>query len=161
MLDALRKLDWAPRSVHRKARAAALALREVESRSGGEASEAEVAQEMGVSLGDYQQILRDALGCQLLRFNESQDGEESQLDRLPDKGPDPEGLAMEESRRRSLAAAILELPERERLVIALYYYEELTLREIGEVLGVTESRVSQMHAKAALRLRSKLAAELD
>jgi RNA polymerase sigma factor for flagellar operon FliA len=143
--------------VHRKAREAALALREVESRLGGEASEADVAQQMGVSLADYQQILRDALGCQLLRFNESQDGEDSQLDRLPDKGPDPEGLAMEESRRRALAAATRELPERERLVLSLYYEQELNLKEIGAVLHVTESRVCQLHGQALLRLKALLA----
>ncbi len=77
------------------------------------------------------------------------------------EAPDPQAVFDTLERHQQISEAILALPERERLVIALYYYEELTLREIGEVLGVTESRVSQMHAKAALRLRSKLAAELD
>jgi RNA polymerase sigma factor FliA len=157
MLDALRKLDWAPRAVHRKARAAALALREVEARVGAEASDTEVAQQMGVPLSEYQQILRDALGCQLLRFSEGEDGEESQLDRLPDNAPDPEGLAVEESRRRALAAAVRELPERERLVLSLYYERELNLKEIGAVLHVTESRVCQLHGQALLRLKALLA----
>lgn len=157
MLDALRKLDWAPRSVHRKARAAALALREVEGRLGAEATEADVAEQMGVPLCEYQQILRDALGCQLLRLNDSEDGEGSQLDRVPDGSPDPEGLALEESRRRALAAAVLELPERERLVLSLYYEQELNLKEIGAVLKVTESRVCQLHGQALLRLKALLA----
>jgi RNA polymerase sigma factor FliA len=135
MLDALRKLDWAPRSVHRKARAA----------------------QMGVPLTEYQQILRDALGCQLLRLNDAEEGEDSQLDRLPDGSPDPEGLALEESRRRALAAAVLELPERERLVLSLYYEQELNLKEIGAVLKVTESRVCQLHGQALLRLKALLA----
>jgi RNA polymerase sigma factor for flagellar operon FliA len=157
MLDALRKLDWAPRSVHRKARAAALALREVEGRLGPEATEADVAAQMGVPLDEYQQILRDALGCQLLRLNDAEDGEDSQLDRLRDGSPDPEGLALEESRRRALAAAVLELPERERLVMSLYYEQELNLKEIGAVLKVTESRVCQLHGQALLRLKALLA----
>jgi len=81
---------------------------------------------------------------------------------VPDLGaPDPQVAIASSERHEQISEAILALPERERLVIALYYYEELTLREIGEVLGVSESRVSQMHTKAALRLRSKLAAELD
>src|SRR6202047_3819973 len=81
MLDALRKLDWAPRSVHRKARAAATALRAVEARLGAQATEADVAAQMGVPLGDYQRVLQDAVGCQLLRFHESDNGEDSTLDR--------------------------------------------------------------------------------
>ncbi len=157
MLDALRKLDWAPRSVHRKARAAALALREVEARLGAEVSEADVAAQMGVPLAEYQQILRDALGCQLLRLNDAQDGEDSQLDRLPDDAPDPEGVALEASRRRALAVAIGELPERERLVLSLYYEQELNLKEIGAVLKVSESRVCQLHGQSLLRLKAMLA----
>ena len=86
----------------------------------------------------------------------------SLLDTLPDRGaPDPQALVDQGELRDRIADAIAALPEREKLVIALYYYENLTLREIGEVLGVTESRVSQLHTKAVLRLRSKLGAELD
>jgi RNA polymerase sigma factor for flagellar operon FliA len=157
MLDALRKLDWAPRSVHRKARAAALALREVEARLGAEATETDVAVQMGVSLDEYQQILRDALGCQLLRLHEGDDGDGPALDRLPDGAPDPEGVALEESRRKAIATAIRALPERERLVLSLYYEQELNLKEIGVVLKVTESRVCQLHGQALLRLRALLA----
>ncbi len=157
MLDALRKLDWAPRSVHRKARAAALALREVEARLGAEANDSDVAAQMGVPLAEYQQILRDALGCQLLRLNDGEDGEDSSLDRLPDDAPDPEGVALEVSRRRALAGAIGELPERERLVLSLYYEQELNLKEIGAVLKVSESRVCQLHGQALLRLKAILA----
>jgi RNA polymerase sigma factor for flagellar operon FliA len=156
MLDALRKLDWAPRSVHRKARAAALALRDVEARLGTEASETDVAAQMGVPLTEYQQILRDALGCQLLRLNDTDDGEDSQLDRLQDDGLDPEGVALEASRRRVLANALRELPERERLMLSLYYEQELNLKEIGLVLKVSESRVCQLHGQALLRLKAIL-----
>jgi len=157
MLDALRKLDWAPRSVHRKARAAALALRQVESRLGAEATETDVAAQMGVSLGEYQHILHDALGCQVLRLHEGDDEDGSPLDRLPDGSPDPEGLALEESRRQAVARAVRALPERECLVLSLYYEQELNLKEIGTVLKVTESRVCQLHGQALLRLKALLA----
>jgi RNA polymerase sigma factor for flagellar operon FliA len=157
MLDALRKLDWAPRSVHRKARAAALALREVEARLGSAATEADVAAQMGVSLADYQRVLHDTLGCQLLHFNESNGSEDSPLDRVPDSSPNPEHLALDDSRRKAIAKAIEQLPEREQLVLSLYYERELNLKEIGAVLKVTESRVCQLHGQALLRLRALLA----
>jgi RNA polymerase sigma factor FliA len=155
MLDALRKLDWAPRSVHRKARAAAQALREIEALRGSEANETDVAAHMGVSLTEYQRIVQDTLGCQLLRLNDA-DGEESALDRLPDGAPNPEANALDESLRQAIIDAIQALPERERLVLSLYYEQELNLKEIGAVLKVTESRVCQLHGQALLRLRSQL-----
>ena len=155
MLDALRKLDWAPRSVHRKARAAAQALREVEALRGSEANEADVAAHMGVSLPEYQRIVQDTLGCQLLRLNDA-DGEESALDRLPDAAPDPEASALDASLREAIIEAIQALPERERLVLSLYYEQELNLKEIGVVLKVTESRVCQLHGQALLRLKAQL-----
>jgi RNA polymerase sigma factor for flagellar operon FliA len=155
MLDALRKLDWAPRSVHRKARAAAQALREVEVLRGGEANESEVAAHMGVSLAEYQRIIQDTLGCQLLRLNDA-DGEDSALDRLPDNAPNPEASALDDSLRQAIIDAIELLPERERLVLSLYYEQELNLKEIGAVLQVTESRVCQLHGQALLRLKSQL-----
>lgn len=157
MLDALRKLDWAPRSVHRKARAAAASLRAVEALRGGETTDTEVAAHMGVSLGDYHQILQESLSCQLLRLNDSEDGEESALDRLRHDGPDPLEETLDDSARRAVIAAIERLPERERLVLSLYYEQELNLKEIGAVLKVTESRVCQLHGQALLRLKSQLA----
>jgi RNA polymerase sigma factor for flagellar operon FliA len=155
MLDALRKLDWAPRSVHRKARAAAQALREVEALRGSEANEADVAAHMGVSLSEYQRIVQDTLGCQLLRLNDA-DGDDSALDRLPDGAPDPEASALDDSLRQAIIEAIQVLPERERLVLSLYYEQELNLKEIGAVLKVTESRVCQLHGQALLRLKAQL-----
>lgn len=156
MLDALRKLDWAPRSVHRKARAAAASLRAVEALRGGEASDAEVAAHLGVSISDYHQILQEALSCQLLRLNDGEDGEESALDRLRDNGPDPLEETVDDALRRAVVATIEKLPERERLVLSLYYEQELNLKEIGAVLKVTESRVCQLHGQALLRLKSQL-----
>jgi RNA polymerase sigma factor FliA len=157
MLDALRKLDWAPRSVHRKARAAAAALRAVEVRSGGDATDAEIAAQMNLSLGDYHRILQDSLGCQLLRLNDADEGEESTLDRLIDGARDPLGETLDQSLRQAIIDAIAALPERERLVLSLYYEQELNLKEIGAVLKVTESRVCQLHGQALLRLKARLA----
>ena len=156
MLDALRKLDWAPRSVHRKARAAAAAMRDVEARTGREASDADVAAQLGMPLEQYHGILQDALGCQLLRLNDSEDGEDSTLDRLPHDGPDPQGETLEEARRQAVTTAIRALPERERLVMSLYYSDGLNLKEIGAVLEVTESRACQLHGQALVRLKSQL-----
>jgi len=156
MLDALRKLDWAPRSVHRKARAAAAALRAVETERGAEASDAEVAAYMGVSLTEYHQILHESLSCQLLRLNDSTDGEGAPLDRLRADGADPFEETADNHARLAVAAAIERLPERERLVLSLYYERELNLKEIGAVLKVTESRVCQLHGQALLRLKSQL-----
>ncbi len=156
MLDALRKLDWAPRSVHRKARAAATAMREVELARSGEASDTEVAARMGVSLDEYHRIMLDAVGCQLLRLNDGEDGEDGTLERLADDGLDPLGEALDDSQRSAVVAEIERLPEREKLVLSLYYEQELTLKEIGAVLHVTESRVCQLHGQALVRLRSRL-----
>jgi RNA polymerase sigma factor for flagellar operon FliA len=156
MLDALRKLDWAPRSVHRKARAAAAAMRSVEARTGREASDADVAAQLGVSLGDYHGIIQDALGCQLLRLNDADDGEDSTLDRLAHDGPDPQAEVLDDSRRQAVINAIDRLPERERLVLSLYYEQELNLKEIGAVLKVTESRACQLHGQALVRLKGLL-----
>jgi RNA polymerase sigma factor for flagellar operon FliA len=111
---------------------------------------------MGITLQEYQHIVQDALGCQLLRLNDADDGEDSPLDRLPDGAPDPQGVALFDSLREAIMEAVNELPERERLVLSLYYEQELNLKEIGAVLKVTESRVCQLHGQALLRLKSRL-----
>ncbi|MGB8692223.1 MAG: RNA polymerase sigma factor FliA [Steroidobacteraceae bacterium] len=156
MLDALRKLDWAPRSVHRKAREAAVAIRSVEARTGREANDADVAAQLGVSISDYHGIIQDALGCQLLRLNDADDGEDSTLDRLAHAGPDPQAETLDDARRQAVVDAIARLPERERLVLSLYYEQELNLKEIGAVLKVTESRACQLHGQALVRLKGLL-----
>ncbi len=156
MLDGLRKLDWAPRSLHRKVRDAATAMREVESRTGRQASDADVAAQLGVPLEEYHRILQDALGCQLLRLNDAYDGEDSTLDRVPHEGPDPQVEALEDARREAVTTAIKALPERERLVLSLYCEQELNLKEIGAVLKVTESRACQLHGQALVRLKALL-----
>src|SRR5262245_22111 len=156
MLDALRKLDWAPRSVHRKARAAAAAMREIEAEFGREARDSEVAQRMGVSLDEYHRIMQDAASCRLSSLDDSNGDDDSPINRTADDGPDPFGHIADEGFRTALAAAIDELPERERMVMSLYYDDELNLKEIGAVLKVTESRVCQLHGQALVRLKARL-----
>lgn len=157
MLDALRKLDWAPRSVHRKARAAAQALREVENELGGEADESKVAARLGVPVAEYQRIVRDAAACRLLSLEDMTTPDGVVVEVPADPSADPFADVTDDAMRDALVAAIDRLPERERLVMSLYYEQELNLKEIGAVLGVTESRVCQLHGQALGRLRTKLA----
>jgi len=156
MLDALRKLDWAPRSVHRKARAAAQAVRELEAEFGREARDGEIAARMGVSLDEYHKITHDAASCRIASLDDSSGDEDSLLGRVEDETADPFADASDDGFRAALAQAIKELPERERLVMSLYYDDELNLKEIGAVLKVTESRVCQLHGQALVRLKARL-----
>jgi len=151
MIDALRALDWAPRSVHRKARAAATAMREIERRTGRDARDAEIAQHMGVSLEEYHGIVQDAASCRLASLDDETAGDR------PAEQAGPFEQAADEQLRDSLAQAIDNLPERERLVMSLYYSDGLNLKEIGEVLKVTESRACQLHGQALVRLKARLA----
>lgn len=156
MLDEIRKGDWAPRSVHRKSRQVAEAVRAVELRTGTDARDQDVANELGMDLDSYYAILQDASGSRLFSFEDMGDGDDSAIDRIAGKTLGPEQGLEESGFKAQLAEAIEGLPEREQLVLALYYDEELNLKEIGEILGVSESRVSQIHSQAALRLRSRL-----
>ncbi|OAI11705.1 RNA polymerase sigma factor FliA [Methylomonas koyamae] len=156
MLDELRRSDWTPRSVHKKARMVADAIREVENRLGRDAKDAEVAKHMGIDLGEYHQILQDAVSCKTFSVEELIQGEDSIIDDVQGHHQ-PDELLLQQNFHKALANAIAELPERERLVISLYYDEELNLREIGKVLEVSESRVSQICSQAMLRLRARLA----
>jgi RNA polymerase sigma factor for flagellar operon FliA len=157
MFDALRKLDWAPRSVHRKAREVAAAIHSVEACTGREASDAEIADRLGVPLEEYHEIVQDALGCHLLRLDESDDDQDgTTLDRIPSGGPDPQREVLDDAQREAVIGAIKRLPERERLVLSLYYEQELNLKEVGAALQVTESRACQLHGRAMLRLRRLL-----
>lgn len=156
MLDEIRKNDWAPRSVHRKARKVAEAVRKIEHQKGRDARDSEVAQELGMSLEEFHQMLQDASGYLVLSFDDVGNDDESLASQISDNAPGPfEGLQREDF-KKNLAEAIAGLPERERLVMTLYYDEELNLREIGAVLGVSESRVSQIHSQALLRLQARL-----
>jgi RNA polymerase sigma factor for flagellar operon FliA len=156
MLDALRKLDWAPRSVHRKARAAAKALREVENELGGEADETAVATRLGVPVTEYQKIVRDASACRLMSLEDLTTADGITVELPADASSDPLADVTDDAMRDALVGAIDQLPEREKLVMSLYYEREMNLKEIGAVLNVTESRVCQLHGQALARLRSRL-----
>ncbi|KAA0876627.1 RNA polymerase sigma factor FliA [Nitrincola tapanii] len=157
IIDEVRRGDWTPRSVHRNGRRVAEAIQAVEARTGRDATDAEVAAEMGVSIQSYHAFLQDSMESRLFSIDEltEQDEDHSALQlEAEDQGP---AIAVQQQGfRASLVAALESLPERERLVLALYYDEELNLKEIGSILGVSESRVSQIHSQAALRLRSRL-----
>ncbi|MCP3665115.1 MAG: RNA polymerase sigma factor FliA [Gammaproteobacteria bacterium] len=164
MLDEIRRSDWTPRSVHRKARMVADAMREIENSEGRDARDIEVAERLELSLDDYHRILQDSSGCRIFSVEELQSVGELPQDRGEGAVSTPLDGIQHDAFKLALADAIAGLPERERLVIGLYYDEELNLREIGKVIGVSESRVCQIHSQAALRLRSRLAewlADLD
>ncbi|GAB3789615.1 RNA polymerase sigma factor FliA [Dyella agri] len=162
MLDELRKADWTPRSVHRKTREVAETIRQIEAETGAEADDAEVMRRLGISAEEYHQVLADAACSRLLSLTASDDGEETGVLEVadenslaPDEGIEHDGM------REALVEAITALPEREQLVMSLYYEQELNLKEIGAVLGVSESRVCQIHGQAVIRLRAQLAGWRD
>ncbi|MEX2468793.1 MAG: RNA polymerase sigma factor FliA [Pseudohongiellaceae bacterium] len=156
MLDEVRKGDWAPRSVHRKSRKVAEAIKAIESRTGKDAKDKEIASEMNIDLNAYYTILQDASGSRLFSFDDVMEGDDSAIESAAGELPGPCDGLQRDSFKSHLARAIDGLPEREKLVLALYYDEELNLKEIGEVIGVSESRVSQIHSQAAMRLRARL-----
>ncbi len=168
IIDELRTLDWVPRSVRARAREIERANMKLEARFQRAPTDEEMSSEMSMTLEEFHDALLSIANSTIVALDElwnisdSTGDSVSLLDTLPDRGaPDPQAVVDQSELRDRIADAIAALPEREKLVVALYYYENLTLREIGEVLGVTESRVSQLHTKAVLRLRSKLAGELD
>lgn len=156
ILDEVRRQDWGPRSAHRAAREVSEAIRIVEGRTGSEAAARDVARELGVDLETYHTMLRKVTEARVLSLDSMFDADADFEDVLPGDSSDPSAACVEESFAAAAAAAIDELPERERLVLSLYYDEELNLKEIGEVLGVTESRVCQIHGQALARLRARL-----
>jgi RNA polymerase sigma factor for flagellar operon FliA len=168
IIDELRSLDWVPRSVRARAREIERVNMKLEARLQRAPTDEEMANELKVTVEEFHDALLQISNSTIVALDElwnvsdSSGDQVSLLDTIPDHGaPDPEAVVDQGELRDRIADAIAALPEREKLVIALYYYENLTLREIGEVLGVTESRVSQLHTKAVLRLRSKLGGELE
>ena len=149
MIDALRKLDWAPRSVHRKARAVAAVVQEIERRTGRDARDTEIALQMGVAIEEYHAIVQDAASCRLAALDDAAATIEGEAD--------PFLETADEEFRQALTRAVEGLPEREKLVMSLYYSEGLNLKEIGAVLTVTESRACQLHGQALVRLKARLA----
>lgn len=155
MLDEIRKGDWTPRSVYRKSREVSDAINRLEAKLSREVKDDEIAAEMGISLKDYHKILKDTSGAQLFSIDEP-DREELAEERMVGSFLSPLAELAERGFQEALIEQISELPEREKLVMALYYDEELNLKEIGEVLEVSESRVSQIHSQAVKRLRARL-----
>ena len=158
MLDEVRKGDWAPRSVHRNNRKVIEAMRLVEAREGRDAQDSEVAQQLGMRLEDYYSLMQDFQGHRLFSYEDMLDQGEMELTEADDKASSnlPYDSIQDAAFQLQLVEAIKQLPEREQLVLSLYYDEELNLKEIGAVLGVSESRVSQLHSQAALRLKARL-----
>jgi RNA polymerase sigma factor for flagellar operon FliA len=156
MIDALRQLDWTPRSVHRKAREVAAAIREIEAEHGREARDTEIAEHMGVELEEYHRVVQDSASCHVTSLDDLPMATE-----IADRSADPLRETQEAAFRTALADAIGGLPERERLVMSLYYDNELNLKEIGAVLDVSESRVCQLHGQALVRLKARLADWLE
>ena len=162
IIDELRALDWVPRSVRARARDIERAVAELESKLGRAPNDDEIAAKLGLTEDELEDSLTEISRSSIAALDElwtvSAGGDQIALiDTIEDTaGPEPQSALAQTELREAMADAIARLPEREKLVVTLYYYEELTLREIGEVLGVTESRVSQLHTKAILRLKARL-----
>jgi RNA polymerase sigma factor for flagellar operon FliA len=163
ILDELRAMDWVPRSVRSRAREIERAMTELESKLGRAPNDEEIAAKVGITTDELEGSLTDISRSSIAALDElwtvsgSGGDQIAMIDTIEDtQGPEPQSAFAQTEMREAVADAISRLPEREKLVITLYYYEDLTLREIGEVLGVTESRVSQLHTKAILRLKARL-----
>lgn len=157
MLDELRRNDWAPKSVHRRSRDMLSAVHKIESRANRDARPQEIAEEMGISLEEYHELVLETNTCRVLNFAEvayeDQDFSETVSD---NQRSGPLGGLQKEEFQHYLAESIRALPEREQLIVSLYYDEELNLKEIGSVLGVSESRVSQLLSQAHVRMRNMM-----
>jgi RNA polymerase sigma factor for flagellar operon FliA len=158
MLDELRGADWLPRSMRRDMRRIEAAIHRLQQQLGHAPLESEIAKELGVSLAEYQQMLQEARGAQLIYYEDFHDNDDEDFFERHDFDNDSNPLALlqDERFRVALIEAIDKLPERERLMMALHYEQDLNLREIGEVMEVSESRVCQLHSQAVARLRSIL-----
>ena len=167
IIDELRSLDWVPRSMRARARNIERAIGQLEAKLMRAPTDAEIADRLGLSEEELDESLLEISRTSIAALDELWTGSNAGgdpvalIDTLEDtQSPEPQEAMAHTELRAALADAIARLPEREKLVISLYYYEELTLREIGEVLGVTESRVSQLHTKAILRLKARLAGSM-
>lgn len=161
MLDEIRSMDWVPRSLRQKSSSLERACSTLEQRLGCDPSDEQIAEEMGISLDEYFQILDDIKGISVLPEDIHEAVQENRCARSMSTDGDEAFQQIHQAQLKGLLTqAIAALPKKEQLVLSLYYYEELTMKEIGAVLGYTESRISQIHTKAVLRLRGKLARKL-
>ena len=161
IIDSLRAMDWSPRELRRKGRAVEDAIRETTQKLGRAPEEEEIAATMGVGLNEYQKLLGDLSGLKVgsLHVEHTEDSGDQEIAYIPGSPEeDPLFICMKGEMKALLAEAIENLPERDRLVLMLYYFEELTMKEIGITLGVVESRVSQIHTSAVMRLRTAMGA---
>jgi RNA polymerase sigma factor for flagellar operon FliA len=160
MLDELRAADWLPRSLRRDMRRIETAISRMQQKLGKPPNETEIAEEMGISLDEYQHMLQESRGAQLVYYedfqNEDQNNFFERFDTGNGGGGDPMELLQDGQFKMELMQAIESLPERERMMMGMIYEQEMNLREIGEVMGVSESRVSQLHSQAVARLRSRM-----
>lgn len=158
ILDELRQADWLPRSMRKSMRSIEAAVSILEQRFGRSPNEQELADELSMSLADYQETLQESRGCQLIYYEDFAGQDDNNfLDRhCQDNQSNPLEMLLDESFRTVLIKAIENLPEREKMVMGMHYEQELNLREIGEVMGVSESRVCQLHTQAIARLRSQM-----
>jgi RNA polymerase sigma factor for flagellar operon FliA len=156
MIDEIRRGDWVPRSVHKNARTITATMKVIEQETGKDAKDSDVALKLGVSLLDYRQMLMDVNNGHMMDFDELGVNEDFFSRGLSENNLTPLERIQKEDFRNALAKAIAFLPQREQLILALYYDEELNLKEIGKVMDVSESRVSQLHSQAMLRLQSRL-----
>ncbi|MDD2864609.1 MAG: RNA polymerase sigma factor FliA [Methylococcales bacterium] len=161
MLDEVRRCDWVPRSVYKKSRIISEAIRIIENQTGAAAKDADVAEHLGITLEEYNHILQDSSSCRVFSIEELAQTGDNYLEESSGVAEAPLENVAREGFQKALSQAIASLPERERLIISLYYDEELNLREIGKILNLTESRVSQISSQAVIRLRSRLSGWLD
>jgi RNA polymerase sigma factor for flagellar operon FliA len=155
MIDEIRKSDWTPRSVHRKFRAATEAIRKIENETGLDANESDVALLLGLSLSDYHQILIDSSSAKIHSIESLEESASDSV--MPHSNENtPEESFAESEYQMQLVKGIKKLPEKEQLVMSMYYDDEMNFREIGEVLDVTESRICQLHGQALLRIKAKM-----
>lgn len=156
MLDEIRKGDWAPRSLHRRIREIARVVAEIEHEQGRDARDTEIAARLGMDMNQYYQTVQDASSHKVFSFEDLPSKDDVLSEGLTERIPEPLENVEKDLFKQALAQAIAGLPERERLVMSLYYKEELNLRETGEVLGVSESRVCQIHSQALIRLKARM-----
>jgi len=161
ILDQLRSLDWVPRSIRQKSRRLEQACAEVEQRLGRSATHIEIAESLGIPVEELHLLLDQVRGISMVNLDELRSGGDSEIAAYGDifedvKSENPFTSLKSRELRQVVADCIASIPEKERLVISLYYYEDLNMKEIGNILGITESRVCQIHTKAVSRLRAKL-----